>query len=121
MRIPILAVPALLLIAAAPPPAPRQPLDPAVTRDCIDLRQIRESKMGPGTYDVRVGRDWWRNTAECPALGSNRAIVTSTPAGRLCRGDIATIVEPQLGFSYGGCGLGNWTKLAPVAAAASGR
>ena len=45
----------------------------------------------------------------CPELGPADAIVTSTPSGHLCRGDIAQIVEPTAAIPRGTCVVGDFT------------
>ena len=44
----------------------------------------------------------------CSALDHGRAIRTSNPSGRLCRGDIVTAFEPVSGAEFGGCALGDF-------------
>lgn len=76
-------------------------------RDLTGNRSIGEGVIlfsGPG------GRLWVnRPPAGCPSLEPGRALVTRTPATRLCRGDIASVVEPSTGLGFGGCGLGDFT------------
>ena len=47
--------------------------------------------------------------AGCPELDSGRALQTQSPSTQLCRGDIVTVFDPVAGFSYGSCGLGDFT------------
>ena len=51
-----------------------------------------------------------RPPAGCPELTFNRALITRTPSGRLCRGDIASVFDPTSGVEYGSCGLGDFTE-----------
>lgn len=44
----------------------------------------------------------------CPGLQRGRSLVTRTSVDRLCRGDIATILDPVSGVEFGGCGLGDF-------------
>jgi hypothetical protein len=50
-----------------------------------------------------------RPRAGCPELDSGRALKTRTPSTRLCTGDIVEVFDPVNGFSYGSCGLGEFT------------
>jgi hypothetical protein len=50
-----------------------------------------------------------RPRAGCPELDSGRALKTRTPSTRLCAGDIVEVFDPVNGFSYGACGLGEFT------------
>jgi hypothetical protein len=45
----------------------------------------------------------------CVALNFGRAIKTTSPTTRLCRGDTVTVFDPVSGIEYGGCGLGEFT------------
>ena len=49
------------------------------------------------------------NRADCPRLDSTRALKTQTTIGRLCAGDIVEVFDPIAGFSYGSCGLQEFT------------
>ena len=80
--------------------------------DCVSQRDLRGNRSagesailfdGPGDV-VYVNRP----PAGCPTLDSGRFLVTNTPSGRLCRGDIVTVVDPLNGTQYGGCGLGDF-------------
>ncbi|GGE08324.1 hypothetical protein GCM10011529_13490 [Polymorphobacter glacialis] len=112
------ALVALMLLGAVPAMAAVQPADEVGEtgeRICMDLRVIKASRMTEdGFYEVRVGKDWWRNSASCPAFAPRRAITTQLQSSRLCRGDIAVVFLPRENISYGGCSLGEWEKLAPV-------
>lgn len=45
----------------------------------------------------------------CYGLGSdNYALVTRSPSGGLCSGDIATLVDPRTGVTAGSCTLGDF-------------
>jgi hypothetical protein len=50
-----------------------------------------------------------RPPAGCPELDSGRALKTRTPSTQLCAGDIVQVFDPVNGFSYGACGLGEFT------------
>lgn len=50
-----------------------------------------------------------RPPAGCPEIGVGRAIRVRTTSSQLCAGDIAEVFDPVQNFSYGGCGLGEFT------------
>jgi hypothetical protein len=56
-----------------------------------------------------------RPAAACPSLEFGRALVIRTTQSQLCRGDIATVVDPTTRTEYGGCGLGDFTPYRRVA------
>lgn len=47
--------------------------------------------------------------AGCPELTESRALKTRTPNNRLCSGDIVEVFDPLTNFSFGACGLGEFT------------
>ena len=49
-----------------------------------------------------------RPAGGCPSMNLGRSLVTRTTSSQLCRGDIATVVDPVSGATYGGCGLGDF-------------
>ncbi len=76
---------------------------------CVNLRDLRGNRSvgdgailfeGPGGM-VYVNRP----AGGCPDLNAGRTLVTRTPSGRLCSGDIARVVDPVNGIEYGSCGL----------------
>ena len=80
--------------------------------NCVDQRTLRGNRSagegaiifdGPGGL-IYVNRP----PAGCPDLSFDRALVTRTISGRLCRGDIVTVVDPLNGTQYGGWGLGDF-------------
>lgn len=82
--------------------------------DCVSQRDLRGNRSagegaiifdGPGDL-IYVNRP----PGGCPTLDSGRFLVTSTPSGRLCRGDIVTVADSSGGGQqYGSCGLGDFT------------
>ena len=81
--------------------------------DCVSQRDLRGNRSagegaiifdGPGDL-IYVNRP----PAGCPTLDSGRFLVTNTPSGRLCRGDIVTVADSAGGIQYGSCGLGEFT------------
>lgn len=80
---------------------------------CVNMRDLGSSRSigdgdilfeGPGRRIVYVNRP----AGGCPDLGPGRTLVTRTTTTRLCRGDIAQVVDPVSGMTYGGCGLGDF-------------
>lgn len=81
--------------------------------DCVSQRDLRGNRSagegavifdGPGDM-IYVNRP----PAGCPELDVGRALVTRTTTGRLCRGDIVTVVDTASSIQYGSCGLGEFT------------
>lgn len=79
---------------------------------CIPQQQIRSTHyVGDRTILYRVSKNLvYRNDplGGCPGLNSNAALITRTPTGQLCRGDIAQVRDFSLGFSSGSCALGDF-------------
>jgi hypothetical protein len=105
-----------LAVAAAQPAeaAPETPAAavPAQRLDCINTRDIRQSRQDERGYYVRTAKGWWKNSFSCPNLSSFRGIVWQSPVNRQCRGDIVTIADFRTRIDYGGCALGDWELLA---------
>ena len=51
----------------------------------------------------------------CPDLNFGRALVIRTTSSQLCRGDIATVLDPVSRTEFGGCGLGDFTPYRRIA------
>jgi hypothetical protein len=88
------------------------------TVSCVNQRDLRGNRSvgegvilfdGPGDL-IYVNRP----AAGCPLLDSSRALVTRTTSTQLCRGDIATVIDPVTNFQYGACGLGDFTPYRRV-------
>ncbi len=47
-------------------------------------------------------------TGGCERLSRGDTLITRTPIGRVCRGDIATTVDRASGFQTGSCALGDF-------------
>ena len=47
-------------------------------------------------------------TGGCERLSRGDTLITRTPIGRVCRGDIATTVDRTSGFQTGSCALGEF-------------
>lgn len=50
----------------------------------------------------------------CGGAGLNTALVTQTPVGRSCRGDILQVIDPVNRINVGGCSLGTFTPYTRV-------
>ena len=59
-------------------------------------------------YRGQQSRLYVNRVADCPTLNSNRAIVSRTTGGPLCRGDIIEIVNPPAPGVLGACQLGDF-------------
>ena len=78
---------------------------------CVDQRGLRGNRAiagamlfeGPGDV-VYVNQ----GIGGCQALAHGRAMRTSNPVGRLCRGDLVTAFDPVSGVEFGGCTLGDF-------------
>jgi hypothetical protein len=83
------------------------------TVSCVNQRDLGSNRsVGEGVILFNGPRDMLyvnRPPAGCPELTSSRALVTRTVGDRLCRGDIATVIDPVSGTQYGGCALGDFT------------
>lgn len=110
-------------VAASPVPAPSSPVKPTSKRSCVQLSQIRETRVvDDRTIDfILRDRTVLRNTLPyaCPTLGFERAFSYATSQSALCSVDIITVVNnggggPRVGAS---CGLGEFVPYTPVPAA----
>ena len=79
---------------------------------CVQMRQLGGNKSAGDAiiFSENVGSRIWVNrpAGGCPDLNFGRALVTRTTQTQLCRGDIATVLDPVSGSTYGGCGLGDF-------------
>jgi hypothetical protein len=80
---------------------------------CVNLRNVQGNhSAGEGAIIFQgVGNRLWVNRppSGCPALQTDRTLITRTPSTQLCRGDIVRVTDLTSGFDYGSCGLGNFT------------
>jgi hypothetical protein len=80
---------------------------------CVNLRTVRGNhSAGEGAivFEGTGSRLWVNRPAGgCPDLHGNRTLITRTPSGQLCRGDIVRVADLTSGFEYGSCGLGDFT------------
>ncbi len=115
-------VPAVTAQSTAPS-SPASPIKPASGRNCVQLSQIRETRVvDDRTIDfILRDRTVLRNTLPyaCPNLGFERAFSYATSLSELCNVDIITVINnsgggPRIGAS---CGLGNFVPYTPIPAA----
>jgi hypothetical protein len=124
MRMSALFATTLLALAAAPSTA--QPTDgpttnPALAKalagrtagkpiSCVHLRDVQSTRIIDGTAIIyELGRKNWlvnMPAGGCSSLRSDRVLVTSTPTGDLCRGDIVRVIDTPGPIEFGSCGLG---------------
>ena len=125
---PILAVSLVALLAAAPVAARREtaPLsdtaraalkdyEPVGTTSCIPLRSVESTRIvDPSAIIYKVSsRKLYVNQPDdgrCTALRKERALVTRTMTGNLCRMDIVRVIDPPTPIEYGSCILGDFTE-----------
>ncbi|PAX08263.1 hypothetical protein [Sphingomonas lenta] len=90
-------------------------LTPGEPSNCLPTtsRPALNSDVYGGTIVFTASRDLkFRNdtTGGCEAAQNDRAsLVTSTPNGRLCRGDIVQVVDQITRIPLGNCALGDFT------------
>jgi len=116
----------MLGVAAAPStaePADAAPMNLALSKalagrtagkpiSCVHLREVRSTRIIDGTaiiYELR-SRRWLVNmpAGGCSSLRSDRVLVTRTPSGDLCRGDIVRVIDTPGPMEFGSCGLGDF-------------
>ena len=86
---------------------------------CVFQRDLRGNRSVGGSaivFDGISSSTVWVNrpAGGCPPLESGQALVTHTSNGQLCRGDVATVIDPVANITYGGCGLGDFTPYRRV-------
>jgi hypothetical protein len=123
-------IPILLLSAALTGCAAELPTAPRSEQAQAKLQQTLAGRVaGPATaclqrqqtndmitvddYTVlfRRGSTYYRNDLPggCNGLGSGfYTLVTRSPSGSLCRGDIATVADARTGVTVGSCTLGDF-------------
>jgi hypothetical protein len=79
---------------------------------CVSQRLLRSNRSlqdGSILFEANNGIVYVnRPDAGCPDLNNGRILVTRTPSGQLCSGDIVTVREPSGGPEVGSCGLGEF-------------
>lgn len=125
---PILASLLAVAVSGAPAPAKRAvaPLSdtalnalkdyqPVGTTSCIPLRTIESTRIvDPSAIIYKVSsRKLYVNQPDdgrCTALRKERALVTRTTTGNLCRMDIVRVIDPPTPIDFGSCILGDFTE-----------
>ena len=103
-----------------PAPATAIPTAGGKSQGCVQLQNIRETRVvDDSTVDfyMRDGKVL-RNTLpnRCPQLGFERAFSYSTSITQLCNVDIITVLQQSGGIRRGAsCSLGMFTPIAPPA------
>ena len=87
-------------LAGLVPGAPQSCLNPFDRRDMKTFGETLVFRSGATRYVTR--------TTGCQGVGGDNILVTRTPTGQLCRGDIATTVDRTSGFQNGGCSFGDF-------------
>lgn len=92
-------------------------LTPGASTSCLPLAVTGSNAQIKGYGDTilyRIGRDRiYRNdtTGGCEGIGTRDDIlVTVSPQGRACQGDIARTVDRSSQFTTGSCGLGEFVE-----------
>lgn len=95
--------------------AGKQPGEPV---SCIPQRQIRSTYyVGGQTILYKFSNNLvYRNDPPggCPGLTSDLALVTRTPTGMLCSGEIAQVQDFTQKYSPGSCALGKFVPYRTV-------
>jgi len=81
-------------------------------QSCIPMRSVHDSTTIPGigiVYEVGATRYLMRfQNGGCPALESDRILVTKTPQTQFCRGDIGDVVTRSPATFMGSCTYGEF-------------
>lgn len=83
---------------------------PGEPQSCVNQSQLRGSDQFGQTILYQQGtRTFYRNdTSPGCRLGQDDILVTQTPTGQLCRGDIVTTIDRTSRFMTGSCSLGEF-------------
>lgn len=87
-------------------------LTPGETSDCISLSRARQTDRVGNTILYRENQKLVYRTdtdGGCFGLDRGDVIVTHTYSDNLCRGDIASTVDPVSHFHSGSCAIGSFT------------
>ncbi len=87
-------------------------LSPGKPQDCIDLRDANDTTRIGDTILYRLGSKRLYRTdtsGGCFGLARGDILVTKSYGGRLCRGDIASTVDPGSRVESGSCVIGAFT------------
>ncbi|UZK68187.1 hypothetical protein OKW76_08870 [Sphingomonas sp. S1-29] len=83
---------------------------PGEPQSCVNQSLLRSSDQYGQTILYQQGTStYYRNDASPGCrLGQDDILVTQTPTGQLCRGDIVRTVDRTAGFMTGSCSLGEF-------------
>ena len=81
-----------------------------------DLTGNRAAGSGAIVFDGRTNNTRYVNhpPGGCTELSSTRALVLRSTSSQICRGDIATVIDPGIGAFRGSCSLGDFTPYRRV-------
>lgn len=86
---------------------------------CVNQRDLGGNRSAGDAivFDGRTNSVRYVNrpAGGCPDLNFGRTLIVRTTSSQLCRGDIATVLDPVSRTQYGGCGLGEFTPYKRVA------
>ncbi|HEX5183989.1 MAG TPA: hypothetical protein VFW19_12675 [Allosphingosinicella sp.] len=118
---------ATLCVSAAPQPDDEARLASALANyqqsgpptDCVNERELGNHRsVGHHTIIFDNGGIYrlWVNhpSGGCPNLNHGLTLVFRTPMDRLCRGDIAEVIDPVAHIPEGSCILGDFTPYRRV-------
>jgi hypothetical protein len=80
---------------------------------CVNLRSLggnRSAGEGAIVFSGNTSSRLYVNrpAGGCPQMQFGRSLQVRTTSSQLCRGDIATVVEPSFGGDFGSCPLGDF-------------
>lgn len=83
---------------------------PGKPQSCVNQSQLRGSNQYGQTILYQQGtRTYYRNdTSPGCRIGRDDILVTRTPTGQLCRGDIVTLLDRNTRMANGACALGDF-------------
>jgi hypothetical protein len=88
-------------------------LEAGETRSCVSQRQVRHMRVVSDdiiVFEMRNGRVFVNQPdGGCPKAYRN-SLITEQPAGQLCAGEIATVVDFRSGFTAGSCSFGRFVE-----------
>jgi len=133
MRTVLIAASALSLVScAAPPPSDTSAMGPELRAElagrvagtplaCVPQRDLTSNRTVDNGDAIIFGTRSSnliyvnRPAGGCPSLRFGRTLVTSTPTGSLCSGEIVSVVDLPSDFQQGSCGLGEFVPYQRVA------
>ena len=81
---------------------------------CISNRAIKATRFSAKGYFVKIGPNWYQNTANsCPLFAPDRAVRVQSITNRQCKGDQVEIFQTVTALGFGSCTLGPWHAVPP--------